>query len=89
MLQFDVELCLIARNVAHKVRRYKTSVASGPVPDARGVYLRRWSELVSDVEGFILKRTHVVSTNKNQIRHRRISGFLTLSSLNGTKRGFL
>ena len=46
MLQFDVALYCIGGNVAHKVRRYKNR---GSV----GVYLRRWAEHPSDVEGFI------------------------------------
>jgi len=58
MLQFDVALCRARDNVAHKVRRY--------------IHFFVASELVSDVEGFILKRTHVVSTNNNQVRLRRI-----------------
>ena len=102
MLQFAVELCLIARNVAHlsalvtrqagKVRRYKNGCSVG-------VYLRRWSELVclcrylsasegqaggrqvSDIEGFILKRTHAARTNNKQVRLRRISAFLPEASL--------
>jgi len=81
MLQFAVELCLIARNVAHKVRRYKTSVASGPVPDAQGVYLRRWAEHLPDVERFVPDRVHVARTNNKQVRLWRIFAFLTLSSL--------
>ena len=44
------------------------------------------SELVSDVERFVPDRVHVARTNNNQIRLRRISAFLTLSSLKGTKR---
>jgi len=40
MLQFDVELCRIESNVAHKVQRY--------------INLFVASELVSDVEEFIL-----------------------------------
>jgi len=73
MLQFDVALCLIARNVAHKVRRYS--------------HLFVASELVSDVAGGI---PNVKGSSPrmilNQIRHRRISAFLTLSSLKGIKR---
>ena len=44
---------------------------------------------VSDVEGFIPKGTHVVSTNNRLIRLRRIFAFLTLSSLKGISGGFL
>jgi len=79
MLQFRVPLCRIGSNVAHKVRRYKNGCSVG-------VYLRRWSELVSDVERFVPDRVHVARTNNNQVRLRRISAFLTLSSLKGTKR---
>jgi len=67
MLQFDVEFCCIGSNVAHKVRRY--------------IHLFVASELVSDVEGFISKGTHVASTNNRLIRLRRISAFLPLASL--------
>jgi len=84
MLQFDVELCLIARNVAHlsalvtqqagRVRRYKNGCSVG-------VYLRRWSELVSDIEGFVPNRVHVARTNNKQVRLRRISAFLLEASL--------
>jgi hypothetical protein len=45
MLQFDVGLGYTESNVAHKVRRY--------------IHLFVTSELVSDVLGFILARTHV------------------------------
>ena len=33
MLQLDVPRCRIGGNVAHKVRRYKSKVASGFMPD--------------------------------------------------------
>ncbi|MCK4598275.1 hypothetical protein KAU37_00395 [Candidatus Bipolaricaulota bacterium] len=58
MLQFDVALCRARDNVAHKVRRY--------------IHFFVASELVSDVEGFILKRTHAANTNNRLIRLRRI-----------------
>jgi len=84
MLQFAVELCLIARNgahlsalvtrQAHKVRRYKNGCSVG-------VYLRRWSELVSDVERFVPDRVHVARTNNKQVRLWRISAFLPEASL--------
>jgi len=44
-------LSALVTRQAHKVRRYKTSVASGPVPDARGVYLRHWARLGLNVMG--------------------------------------
>jgi len=44
------------------------------------------SELVSDVERFVPDRVHVARTNNKQVRLWRISAFLTLSSLKGTKR---
>jgi hypothetical protein len=44
MLQFHAELCCIASNVAHKVRRY--------------IHLFVASELASDVEKFIPERIH-------------------------------
>ena len=67
MLQFDVALCLIARNVAH------SEETSGTRPDAtaffrssggcnkhqteyytpQGIYLRRWLGLFSDVKGVL------------------------------------
>jgi len=64
---------------AGKVRRYKNGCSVG-------VYLRRWSELASNVEGFIPKRTHVANTNKRLIHLLRISAFLPLSSLKDIKR---
>jgi len=82
MLQFDVELCLITRNVAHKVRRYKNGCSVG-------VYLRRWVELVSDVEGLIPDRAPVAHTNNNQIRLRRISTFLPPASFRVSSGGLL
>jgi len=72
MLQFDVALCRARDNVAHKVRRY--------------IHFFVASEHLSDVERFVPDRVHVARTNNNQIRLRRISAFLTLSSLKGTKR---
>ena len=82
MLQFDVALCRARDNVAHlsalpmrqagKVRRY--------------IHFFVASELVSDVERFVPDRVHVARTNNNQVRLWRISAFLTLSSLKGTKR---
>jgi len=44
---------------------------------------------VSDVEGFIPKGTHVVSTNNRLIRLGLISAFLSLSSLKSISGGFL
>jgi len=79
MLQLDVPRCRIGNNVAHKVRRYKNGCSVG-------VYLRRWSEHLSDVERFVPDRVHVARTNNKQVRLWRISAFLTLSSLKGTKR---
>ncbi len=66
MLQFDVALCRIRDNVAHKVRRY--------------IHFFVASELVSDVERFVPDRVHVAHTNNNQIRLRRISAFLPPAS---------
>jgi len=45
---YDKAIC--GDNVAHKVRRYKTSV------DARGVYLRCWARLGRNVMGAPLQR---------------------------------
>jgi len=77
MLQFDVALCRARDNVVHlsaswtrqagKVRRY--------------INLFVASEHLSDVERFVPDRVHVARTNNNQIRLRRISTFLPLSSL--------
>jgi len=77
MLQFDVALCRARDNVAHlsaswtrqagKVRRY--------------IHLFVASEHLSDVERFVPDRVHVARTNNNQVRLRRISTFLPLSSL--------
>ncbi len=73
MLKFDVPPCHIGSNVAHKVRRYKSSVASGPVPDVL--------ELVPNVGKFIPVRVRVaIHTNNKQIRLRRISAFLPATS---------
>jgi len=66
MLQFHVEFCCIESNVAHKVRRY--------------IHLFVASELVSDVLGFILAKTHVASTNNKLIHLWRISAFLPPAS---------
>jgi len=65
---------------AHKVRRYKNGCSVG-------VYLRRWSELVSGVERFVPDRVHVARTNNKQVRLWRISTSLTLSSLKGREAG--
>jgi len=46
MLKLNAALSRIGENVAHKVQRYKASVASGPVPDVRGVHLRRWASFL-------------------------------------------
>ena len=62
MVPFYLGLCRIGINVAHKVRRY--------------AHLFVALELVSDVEGVILKRIHVASRNNELIRLRRISAFL-------------
>ena len=75
MLQFNVELCRIGSNVAHKVRRY--------------IHLFVASELVSDVEGFIPERTHVTNTDNKLIRLRRISAFLPPASWGVSSRGLL
>jgi len=82
MLQVDVALCRTTDNVAHlsalvtrqagKVRRYKSEVASGFMPDV--------PEFVPAGEERTLTRTHVVSTNNNQIRLWRISAFLLEAS---------
>jgi len=79
MLQLDVPRCRIGSNVAHlsalvtrqagKVRRYKNGCSVG-------VYLRRWSEHLSDVERFVPDRVHVARTNNKQVRLWRISAFL-------------
>jgi len=66
MLQLDVPLYRIGCNAAYKVRRYG--------------HLLVTSELISDVEGFILKRAHEASTNNKRIRLRRISAFLPPAS---------
>jgi len=81
MLQFDVALCRARDNVAHKVRRYKIAVASGFMPDV--------PEFVPAGEERTLARTHVVSTNNNQIRLWRISAFLPEASFRVQSRGFL
>jgi len=92
MLKFDVALCRSRDNVAHlsalvtrqagKVRRYKNGCSVG-------VYLRRWSELVSDVERFAPDRVHVARTNNKQVRLWRISAFLPEASFRVQSRGFL
>ena len=74
MLQFDVMPSPFRENVAHKVRRYKTSVASGPVPD---------------VEGLIPDIVYVAHTNKKPIRLRRISVFLPTASCGVSNEGLL
>jgi len=74
MLRFHVELCCIESNVAHKVRRY--------------IHFFVASELVSEVEGFILAKTHVASTNNKLIRLRRISAFLPPASWGVSSGGF-
>jgi len=77
----QAHLSALVTRQASKVRRYKNGCSVG-------VYLRRWSELVSDVERFVPDRVHVARTNNKQVRLWRISAFLTLSSLKGTKRRF-
>ncbi len=72
MLQFNVGVCRIGSNVAHKVRRY--------------IQLFVASELASDVGRFPLTRTRVTRTNNQPIRLRRISALLTLASC-GVSRG--
>ena len=86
MLQFGVALCCIRSNLggvvdsertyhtpqAHKVRRYKSEVASGFMPDV--------PEFVPAGEERALVRIHVVSANNNQIRLWRISAFLPEAS---------
>ena len=81
---------------AHKVRRYiQLFVASEGVintkrsitpPKELACPVEFYSTGVSDVEGFIPERTHVVNTNNKLIRLRRISAFHPLSSLRGTQR---
>jgi len=91
MLQFDVALCRARDNVAHlsalvtrqagKVRRYKSEVASGFMPDVpEFACLCRNGRQVPAGEERAFVRTHVVSTNNNQIRLRRISVFLPPAS---------
>jgi len=72
MLQFDVGVCRIGSNVAHKVRRY--------------IQLFVASELVSDVGRLPLTRARVTSTNNKPICLQRISALLTLASC-GVSRG--
>ena len=74
MLQFDGMSSPFRENVAHRLRRYKTSVASGPVPD---------------VEGFIPDIVYVARTNNKPIRLRRISVFLPPASWGVSNEGLL
>ena len=68
MLKFDVALCSIRDNVAHKVL---LNVAD-ELP-RYGFHFFVASELASDVERFMPDKAHVVRT---KIRLRRISTFL-------------
>ena len=78
MLQFDEKTCRLGSNVAHKVRRYKSEVASGFMPDVL--------DLVHDSKECIPVRTYLTGTNNSQIRLRRISVFLPSSLLAGIQR---
>ena len=91
MLQFDVALCRARDNVAHlsacaclRIRDADRNTHRQVMYDATRTDAA--SEFISDVEGFIPKGTHIASTNNRLIRLRRISAFLTLSSLKGIKR---
>ena len=81
MPQFDLPLCRIGRNVAHRVRRY--------------ICLFVASELVSDVESFTIdqeRRTQGATLQgqaKMLIRLRRISAFLPPASLGVSSGGSL
>lgn len=75
MPQFDLPLCRIGRNVAHRVRRYIRLFVASEL-----VCLCRNGRQVSDVEGLIPKRTHVASKNNKLIRRRWISAFLLEAS---------
>jgi len=71
MFKFDVALCRTRDNVAHKVRRYKSAVASGFMPDVpEFVCLCRNGRQVPAGEGRALVRTHVV-------RHLSVCAYLS------------
>jgi len=78
VLQSDEKPCCLGSNVAHKVRRYKSKVASGFMPDVL--------DLVHDSKEYIPVSTYLPGTNNSQIRLRRISVFLPSSLLEGIQR---
>jgi len=70
MFKFDVALCRTRDNVAHKVRRYKSAVASGFMPDVpEFACLCRNGRQVPAGEGRALVRIHVV-------RHLSVCAYL-------------
>jgi len=81
VLQFDEKTCCLGSNVAHKVRRYKSEVASGFMPDVL--------DLVHDSKECIPVRTYLTGTNNSQIRLRRISVFLPPASWGVSNGGLL
>ena len=74
MLQFDVMPSPFRENAAPRLRRYETSVASGPVPD---------------VEGLIPDVVYVARTNNKPIRLQQISVFLPTASCGVSNGGLL
>ncbi len=71
MLRFHLESCS-ENTVAHKVRRY--------------IYLFVAPELISDVLGCILAKTHTASTNKKLICHRQVFALVPPGSFGLSKR---
>jgi len=80
MLQLDVELCCVGTNLGGVVDSERTYYTFQAHRVRRYIHFFVASELVSDVEGLIPKRTHVASKNNKLIRRRWISAFLPPAS---------